>query len=167
VADTAQASSPADAFSGFWQDFLSKLGMPAEAVAAPSPAFSSEAVRQMQRVFLDAMAKYCDDFLRSEQFLQMMKQTMDRSLAFKQQLDQFLCQVQKGVQTPARVDLDDLAGTLRTLQQSVLARLEALEKKVAAAKEPRARRRNPPSRRVARASGRGAVHRRGKKGSSR
>ena len=131
MATNHQEHTATDAFAQFWGDMLNRMGTPVGTPGAmPSPP--PEALKQMQRVFLDAMAKYCDDFMRSEQFLQMMKQTMDRSLAFKQQLDQFLGSAQKGMQAPARADIDDLAGTLLKIEERVLDRLDSLENKVAA-----------------------------------
>lgn len=128
--ENSRTASPMDTVAGFWQDFFDKMGCAAGGGAGAPPAFANEMSKQMQRMFFDAMAKYCDDFMRSEQFLTMMKQTMDRSLAFKRQMDQFLEQVQQGLQVPSRVDIDDLAGTLRGIEQRVLDRLEALEKKI-------------------------------------
>ena len=131
-----------DPFTGFWTDFFAKMGGSPDSMRGfmPPADASNEMVKQMQRVFLDALTKYCDDFMRSEQFLGMMKQTMDRSLAFKQQLDQFLANAQKGMQAPARTDIDDLAGTLLKIEERVLDRLDALERKVAAVEDTRGRR---------------------------
>ncbi len=127
-------------FIGFWSDMLSRMGMPAGAAqTTPPPKAFSESAKQMQRVFLDALAKYCDDFMHSEQFLKMMKETMDRSLAFKQQVDQFLGKLQQGMQSPARADVDDLAGVLRNIEERVLTRLDSLEEKVAAVEEKKSR----------------------------
>ncbi|HUN80741.1 MAG TPA: hypothetical protein VMV81_04450 [Phycisphaerae bacterium] len=148
----------ADPFSTFWTEFFSRMGAQAPSMGTmPSPG--PDAMKQMQRVFLDAMAKYCDDYMRSEQFLQMMKQTMDRSLAFKQQLDQFLGAAQKGMQSPARSDIDDLSGTLLKIEERVLDRLDALEKKVAAVEgsrrsSPKGEKPKRPARRVSKKRGR-------------
>ena len=96
MSDNDHSQATADPFRQFWGDFFSRVGMsPSAPSPAQTPTPSKEAVQQMQRVFFDALAKYCDDFMRSEQFLQMMKETMDRSLAFKQQVDQFLSQALK------------------------------------------------------------------------
>lgn len=140
--DNNDRTAAIDPFSGMWSDFFAKIGVPADAARGGSPPQgpSNEMQKQMQRAFLDAMARYCDEFMRSEQFLSMMKQTMDRSLAFKQQLDQFLGNVQKGAQAPARADIDDLAGTLLKIEERVLDRLDALEQKVAAVESRRGER---------------------------
>lgn len=138
MSDNDRSQTAADPFSQFWGDFFSRAGMsPPSAAAAQTPSPSKEAVQQMQRVFFDALSKYCDDFMRSEQFLKMMKETMDRSLAFKQQVDQFLSQVQRGMQSPAKADIDDLGGLLRSIEERVLSRMSALEDKFAAVEETR------------------------------
>lgn len=149
-------TTTADPFSAFWTDFFTRIGAPPEALrgAMPAPLSSNDMLKQMQRVFLDALAKYCDDYMRSEQFLQMMKQTLDRSLAFKQQLDQFLGQAQKGMQAPARADIDDLAGTMRSFEARVLTRLDELENKAAAVEGSRRTGRVPAASRGKRPSSR-------------
>jgi len=159
VPDNNDRTAAADPFTGMWTDFFAKMGAPTDAARGftPPPGASNEMLKQMQRVFLDAMAKYCDDFMRSEQFLSMMKQTMERSLAFKQQLDQFLANLQKGVQAPARADIDDLAGTLLKIEERVLDRLDALETKVAAVEDPRGTRRVARVSRAKRPSSRGGL----------
>lgn len=161
IVSNNNGATTTDPFSQFWTDFFGRMGQAPEAARAamPSPDASNEMVKQMQRVFFDAMAKYCEDYMRSEQFLTMMKQTMDRSLAFKQQLDQFLGQAQKGMQAPARADIDDLAGTLLKIEERVLDRLDALERRVnqgaAAVEGPRRAKRAAGASRAARPSGRG------------
>lgn len=140
MSDT-QNQTAVDAFSQFWGDFMSRMGVPlpnngSTTPAGNTPAFN-ETAKHMQRIFFDAMAKYCDEYMRSEQFLNMMKQTMDRSLAMKQQIDQFLSQAQRGMQAPVKGDVDDMASLMRSFEERVLTRLERLEKNAAAVEEPR------------------------------
>lgn len=125
-----------DPFTQFWGDMFSRMNTATGGSSAGGP-MSAEATRQMQRIFLDALAKYFDDFMRSEQFLGMLKETMDRSLALKQQVDQFLTQLHRGVQAPAKTDVDDISGLLRSIEANVLDRLAKLESKVAAVEAPR------------------------------
>jgi len=96
-----------------------------------------ESVKQMQRTFFDAMAKQADEYLRSPQFLGMMKQMMDQSIAFKQQLDRFITEAYRGAQAPAQADLQDLAGTLRGIEDRLMTRIEELERRLDATDGPR------------------------------
>ncbi|RIK62169.1 MAG: hypothetical protein DCC65_17900 [Planctomycetota bacterium] len=127
--------NPAEAFTQFWSDMFSRMGMTGAGVSAGP--MSPEGAKQMQRIFLDTMARYFDEFMRSDQFLSMMKETMDRSLAFKQQVDQFLTQLYRGAQMPAKTDVDDISGLLRSIEKNVLDRLSRLEEKVAAVEDSR------------------------------
>lgn len=134
-----------DPLTQFWADLLSRMGMAqpgtggASAPAQPAAptAVPPDVIRQMQRAFFDALAKYFDEYMRSEQFLQLLKESMDRSLQFKQQVDQFLAQLHRGVQSPAKADVDDLAGLLKSIEERLLARLERLEEQVAAVEDAR------------------------------
>ncbi len=137
MASTTDQGANADPFTQFWGDYFARVGLGAPQ-APPSPGTASaDAVKQMQRMFLDSLAKYCDDFMRSEQFLSMMKQSMDQSLAFKQQLDQFLTRLHQGSQSPSLTDITDLAGTLRNIESRILNRLSDLEHRVAAVEDGR------------------------------
>lgn len=108
------------------------MGQPA---AQQQPSWPDENVKQMQRTFFDAMAKQADEYLRSPQFLGMMKQMMDQSIAFKQQLDRFITEAYRGAQAPAQADMQDLAGTLRGIEERLMSRLEELERRLDVAEE--------------------------------
>ncbi len=128
-------SKAADPFGEFWGDMFARMGA---AMPGADSSSSQVAAKQAQRTFFDALAKYCDDYMRSKPFLEMMRRSMDQSLQFKQQVDQFLTQLHRGAQSPAKDDVDDLSGLLRSIEQRVLSRLDALERKVAAVEGRRA-----------------------------
>ena len=69
-----------DAWNSFWSDFLSK-SMPAGASPMAPPA---EFAERMRKSFFEAMSKYFEEYLRSEAFLNSMKQSMDHALAWQQ-----------------------------------------------------------------------------------
>ena len=91
----------------------------------------------MQRAFFDTMAKQADEFLRSPQFLNMMKQMMDQSMAFKQQVDRFITEAYRGAQMPAQADMQDLTGTLHGIEERLMSRIEELERRLEEAENPR------------------------------
>lgn len=136
MTDNNSSQATMDPLSQFWTDMFSRMNVP-QAGAGAGPSMPHESQKQMQRIFFDAMAKFCDDYMRSEQFLQMMKESMDRSLAFKQQVDSFLTQLYRGAQAPAKADVDDISGLLRSIEANVLDRLSSLESKVAAVEDQR------------------------------
>lgn len=124
MADRSNNNQPADAFAQMWGDFFSRMTTP------PAAANPIEMSKQMQQAFLDALARYCDEFMRSEQFLQMMKQTMDGALAFRRQLDGFLKEAQQSAQAPTRDDVSEAVEAIRGLEERLMQRLEAVEHKV-------------------------------------
>lgn len=142
-------NNPAEQFTQFWTNMMAQMGQaaaqagmpgmqPMPGAAAPTngsaPAFT-DAAKAMQRAFFDAMAKYFDEFMRSEQFLEHMKQTMDQSIAMKKMMDDFLIQAQTSLQSPVRGDVEDLAHLLRGIEERLFDRLDKLEEKVAAVEE--------------------------------
>ncbi len=138
MSNATSGQNPADPFSKAWSDLMGRMsaamGQPA---AQQQPSWPDENVKQMQRTFFDAMAKQADEYLRSPQFLGMMKQMMDQSIAFKQQLDRFITEAYRGVQAPAQADMQDLAGTLRGIEERLMTRIEDLERRLEVAEGPR------------------------------
>lgn len=84
----------------------------------------------MRRAFLDAWAKSCDEFMRSDHFLEMMKRSMDSSLAFREQMNQFLGQTLQSGPIPSREDTDAILLAVRTLEENIVDRLDALAQRV-------------------------------------
>lgn len=117
----------ADPFTAFWTQAMSQV---AAGQAASAASAGAELPKQMQRAFLDAMAKYFDDFLRSEQYLQWMKQTMDGAVAFRKQMDAFIKQAHESLQTPSRDETADIAESLREIKTDILDRLASIEERL-------------------------------------
>jgi hypothetical protein len=116
-----------DPFMRFWTDLMSK--MTAAGVTPPHP--SQDLMQQLRRAYFDALAEQADQFLRSETFLNAMKQGMESSLAWQQAINQFL---QKGLATaqiPSRADAEQLVVLLRGMEERVLDRIEDLSRRVA------------------------------------
>lgn len=124
MADQTQ-NNGMDAFSAFWRDYMSRLG--AAGMSMPQTPDPNEGVKQMQRMFLDAMAKYADDFMRSPQFLEMMRQNMENALSFRRQLDEFMAQALNQAQAPSRSDVDELIKLVKGVEERMMERVDALE----------------------------------------
>ena len=103
MSNGTSGQGPTDPFTKAWTDLFAKMTTPAGQAQSPQqPAWPDETVKQMQRTMFEAMAKQADEYLRSPQFLTMMKQMMDQSIAFKQQIDRFITEAYRGVQAPAQ-----------------------------------------------------------------
>ena len=117
-----------DPFTAFFSEMMKNAPVPG---AGGMPTADPDRWnRQLQRVFLDAMASYCDDFMRSPQFLDAMKQSMDHALTFRKQVDQFLTEAQRSVQSPALADVDDLCALIGAVEQRLMDRIERLESRL-------------------------------------
>lgn len=117
----------------FWADMMTKMGPmggmgPASQVNQSSQF--TESAQQMQRVFFDAWAKYCDEFMRSEQFLQMMKQSVDGAVQLKKQTDEWLAKTVEGMQMPTRDDVHESIAAIREMEKRISARIDELGQRV-------------------------------------
>ena len=120
--------NPADPFTRFWSDFMAQAS--ANGFPSGTPA-GQDASRHMQRIFLDAMAKYADDFMRSPQFLAMLKQMMDNAMAFKQQMDGFIGNALRSSQFASRDDAEAAAAGLQGFERRMSERLEEMSERLA------------------------------------
>ena len=109
-------SGNVDPITGFWRDVWARSAASAGASGMPGmpgipgmpgmpgmpgtgqsadpfaggAAFTPEAMRRMQGAFYEAMAQYSEQYMRSPQFLEAMKRSMDQAMQFRQQMDDFL-----------------------------------------------------------------------------
>lgn len=58
--------------------------------AAMSAFLTPESLRRMQSAFYEAMAQYAEQYMRTPQFLESMKKSMDQAMQMRQQMDDFL-----------------------------------------------------------------------------
>ena len=119
-------SSPFDAaqtMANIWMDFATKM----TTAAVPSPeAGPPEAAKQVRSVMFDSMTHYADQFLRSPQFLDLMKQSLDASITFRKQMNDFLTSLHHQTQSVARQDVDSLQLSVRQAERRTLERIESV-----------------------------------------
>ncbi len=123
----AGPGSETDPFTKFWSDMMAGMGG-----AAPQAPAQEDMLRQMRRTFFDAWAQQCEEFMRSDAFLAMMKQSMETALAFREKTNEFLNKTLNDAQMPSREDTDSIQIAIRTLQEQVLDRLDGLSQRVEA-----------------------------------
>lgn len=129
----------AEVWIKFWREMMSKTPaamMDAMSPSASTPSTPSEFAQRMQTTFMEAWAKYMDEFMRSEAFLEMMKRSLEGALAFRQQLDQFMGKVLHGAQIPSRSDASDIMLFLHNFEDRVMDRIDDLSRRVAALETP-------------------------------
>lgn len=117
----------ADPITKFWSDVMASMG----AGTMPKPPSQEDILKQMRRAFFDAWAAKCEDFMQSDAFLGMMKQSMESTLAFREKTNEFLKSSLGSAQMPSRDDTDSILITLRSLQEKMLDKLDGLSDRVA------------------------------------
>ncbi len=102
MAEQSTSTTPpaVDPITAFWRDMWARStaagagpmpGMPGmPGMGDPSAFASPEALRRMQSAFYDAMAQYAEQYMRTPQFLESMKKSMDQAMQLRQQMDGFL-----------------------------------------------------------------------------
>jgi hypothetical protein len=116
------------AFQKIWLESMSKL-MQAAFTFTPNSA-PPELLRQIRSGILQALAESWNEFLRSPQFQEGMKQWMDSAVAFRKMSNDFMGKVRKEMQAPSRDDIDAVMLAVRHMETRILDRLEELTKQL-------------------------------------
>lgn len=115
---------PANAWFDLWWKMLS-AGLSASPGATPL-----EAAREVRSATLDAWGQAWERFLRSNEFLEAMKQAVGANVQFRRQLNDFFAQVHHEFQGPNQQDFDYLAGVLKRIERSVQDGFDRLERRI-------------------------------------
>lgn len=108
----------ADAFTRMWTEFASK--MMGSGMGFFSQSTPPEVARQMRSTMLSAWSEYCDQFMRSDEFLTSMKRSLDVAVQARRQLNDFLGQVQHEMQGASRQDVDQVMAAIEHLERRLL-----------------------------------------------
>jgi len=123
-----QTDTPADQFSKFWSDAMSRMA--GAGVPNPFQSTNDDVMKQMRRAFFDSWAKSCEEFMGSEAFLVSMKKSMDDGLVFKQQINEFMTKALHGASMPSRQDMDSILQALKSMESRVLESVEEVTRRV-------------------------------------
>jgi len=123
------AFSPgADPFTKMWGDFASRMAA-AGAAFAPEVA-RSDPSRQVRTAMFKAMSEACDEFMRAPQFQDMMKQSLNASIEFRKQLNEFLGRMHHEFQGTSRQDVDQLMEVIGHVERRITDSVERLSTRV-------------------------------------
>jgi uncharacterized protein (DUF2267 family) len=85
-----------------------------------------DALRQMRAGVFEALARSWDEYMRSPQFLDAMRQWMDNAVAFRKISNEFLGRVRNEVQAPSSSDIDTVMLAVRHMEKRFLDRLDEM-----------------------------------------
>jgi|SRR6516225_8467183 len=136
---TEKAAEQAAAFQKIWAESMSRLMQSAFTFTPGSPP--PEVLQQIRSGIFQALAESWQEFMRSPQFLEGMKQWMENAVTFRKTTNDFLAKVRNEMQAPSREDIDTVMLSLRHMETRLLDRIEdlagqvsQLNEKVAASK---------------------------------
>jgi hypothetical protein len=95
------------------------------AAAAPVAPPPPDVPRQLRAAMTEAWAQWWDQYLRSPQFLEMMKGSLEASTQGRKQFNEWLGSVHHQLQGVSRQDLDEVLSSLRRVEERLLAAIEA------------------------------------------
>ena len=122
--DFEKTAEQTAAFQKIWMDSMSKVMQSAFTLSPNSPP--PEVLRQIRSGIFQALAQSWDEFMRSPQFLEGMKQWMDNAVNFRKMSNDFMAKVRNEMQAPSRDDIDTVMLTVRHMEKRLLDRVEDL-----------------------------------------
>src|SRR5437016_2577238 len=123
-----KAAEQAAAFQKMWGDSMSKI-MQAAFVSEPdSPP--PELLRQIRGGLFQALAQSWDEFMRSPQFLEGMRQWMESAVNFRRMSNDFMARVRNELQAPSREDTDAVMLNVRHMEKRLLDQIEELSNQI-------------------------------------
>jgi hypothetical protein len=91
-----------------------------------------EILRDIRTGIFRALSESWDEYMRSPQFLNTLKQWTDNAIAFRKVSDEILGRARNELQAPSRNDLDNVILAVRHLEKRLLDRLDELTLQLAA-----------------------------------
>lgn len=128
-----KATEEAAAFQKIWFETMSKMMQSAFTVSPNSPP--PEVLRQIRSGIFQALAQSWEEFMRSPQFLDGMKQWMENAIAFRKMSNDFMGRVRNEMQSPSKGDIDSIMLSVRHMEKRLLDRIEELSKEVGEIKQ--------------------------------
>lgn len=121
----ADQQNGADPFAKFWGDVMGRMGAAnmASAFGGGSP---EDAMKNMRRAFFDAWGEHAEEFMQSDAFLDMMRQSMENALAMRQHMNEFMKSALGETPLPSRDDVESVLMAVRGLENRVLKEVERL-----------------------------------------
>ncbi len=123
-----KAAEQTAAFQKMWLESMSKIMQAAFTFSPNSPP--PEVMRQIRTGILGALAESWDQFMRSPEFLESMRQWMDQAVAFRKLSNDFLGRIRNELQSPSRDDIDTVMLAVRHMERRLLDRMDELSARV-------------------------------------
>jgi uncharacterized protein YdcH (DUF465 family) len=114
----------AAAFQKLWMDSFGNMANVWSEFSPGSPP--PEEMRKVRSSMLKAMAGTWDEFMRTPQFMEMMKASLNGGLDLKRMAREGMNKVHEQFETPSKEDLDSVLLAIRHVERRILDRLEGI-----------------------------------------
>lgn len=118
------------AFQRIWLDSFSKMFQASFTVGPNSPP--PEILKNIRSGIFQALAQSWDEFMRSPQFLESMKQWMESAINFRNLTNDFLARARNECQAPSRTDVDTIMMSIHHMEKRLLDQIQELSHQVSA-----------------------------------
>lgn len=127
-----------DPVTAFWRDVMARAGVPAPTMpqmpAAPAGMSfvpTPDMVRKMQSAWYDAMSEYAEQYMRSPQFLESMKKSMDQAVQMRQQVEEFMrTSMASSMKTAGVGGTTEILAAIKQSESAIRTELESLAERV-------------------------------------
>ena len=126
-----KAAEQVSAFQRVWTESMSKVMQAAFTTAPGAPP--PEIIKQIRAGIFQALAQSWEDFMRTPQFTESMRQWMDNAIHFRKMTNDFMAKVRNEMQAASRDDVDQVILSVRHMEKRLLDRIDQLGKEVGAA----------------------------------
>jgi hypothetical protein len=116
------------AFQKLWLDSFSNMASIWSQFSPTSPP--SDEVRKMRGGMLRVLADTWDEYMRTPQFLELMKASLNGALDLKRMARDGLNRVHEQLENTSKQDVDDVLMAIRHVERRILDRLEGIEQRV-------------------------------------
>jgi hypothetical protein len=116
------------AFQKLWLDSFANMASIWSQFSPASPP--SDEVRKMRGGMLKVLADTWDEYMRTPQFLELMKASLNGALDLKRMARDGLNRVHDQLENTSKQDVDDVLMAIRHVERRILDRLEGIEERV-------------------------------------
>jgi len=118
----------AAAFQKLWLDSFGSMANAWSQYSPDSPP--PEEMRKVRNSMLKALASTWDDFMRTPQFMEMMKVSLNGALDLRRMARDGINKLHEQFETPTKEDIDGILLAMRHVERRILERLEGVDDRV-------------------------------------
>jgi chromosome segregation ATPase len=125
---TEKLFDQAAAFQKLWMDSFTDMAGVWSQFSPSSPPIDE--MRKMRGGMLKVLAETWDEYMRTPQFLEMMKASLNGSLDLRRMAREGMNRLHEQLENPSKQDIDDLLLAIRHVERRLLDRLEGVGDRV-------------------------------------